>query len=762
MPDLKAIYKDQFLQTRNEEWMKNYRHAVETVQSAPETEFRTKEFQKKLWEIDGVSSIGPGASVTVPGAYNDPEIVDALWSLRNWTAPNDPKAKALHLESEFQRILSLSSPRHNKRRPSARLVRIFCVLRPYDFVCLMDARRTVQFRQWLGQSRRGLGFIAQNVLARQFLSDELGTAATLEEAISYSQFAWFIWEMIDGVENSAVDVDEKAAPGLATDAPKLVMLPAAMQRKGMFYVADNLRLLLSVVRAAENGMDREGLVNQIGEEAPNLNRGSRQNVVAQAVSLNLLSLANGAYSPTNNGRGLLEGENPSDMIAPHFVRTVFGFGLILGDLFKAQKLNRGEIVKNAQGYYPRWKSDRAPNSLLAWLRDLGLITIEGGGLGATIELTEIGEYWASGIPEGYNTGVHVFTGEIIEDLDEGDISEVDDTSNTDLLPIKVDALIERFSAGDLRSLVFSEAQVRLIHGALHSTPNKRFILLAGLSGTGKTSLASSYARAYCDVLNLPFSRHYAQISVWPDWADPSGLIGFVNPLASPPTFHETPTLKLILEASRNQTKPFFLCLDEMNLARVEHYFAPFLSAMEGQNGRLAIHSGSEVVDNIPSSIPWPRNLFVIGTVNMDETTFPFSDKVLDRAFTFEFWDVDLDTWRKRAEEKASPELLEHVTRVLSLLYHALLPARRHFGYRTCDEVLGFCASGSGLSTVEALDAAVLAKVLPKVRGDSVGPLPKALSDAADVCAAEGLTRSHAKLTLMQSSLLALGVARFWS
>ncbi|MGO8397906.1 hypothetical protein E0H65_14170 [Rhizobium leguminosarum bv. viciae] len=764
MPDIKAIYEHQFLPSRNAEWMTSYRSAVEWAQSADETTFRSSSFQKRLWEVDGVSTIGPGESVSVPGAYGDPSVVDALWSLRNWSAPNDPKARALYLDSEFQKILSLVSPRYNKRRPSARLVRILCVLRPFEVVCLMDPRRTVQFRQWVEQPRHGYGFIAQNVLARQVVREALGVEKSIEDAISYSQFAWFVWELIDGRDNATIGSNEaeKDEPGRATDAPKLVMLPAAMQRKGMFYVSDNLSLLLSVVRAAENGMDRDGLVDQVGEDAPYLNLGSRRNVIAQAVSLNLLHLESGTYHPTSSGRGLLEGESPADMLTPTFVRTVFGFALILGDLRSSSKLQRGQIAKTSQGYYPRWTSERAPNALVAWMRDLALVHIEGSGRGAIVELTEAGEYWASGLPEDYNSSKHLLVEERSEDPLEsealGDNGELDEM----FVPITVDELLSRFESEALRRLVFSESQLRLVHGALHSADGKRFILLAGLSGTGKTSLASAYAKAYCDARGLVVTRHYAQVSVWPDWTDPSGLLGFINPLADPPTFHETPALKLLIEATQNPTKPYFLCLDEMNLARVEHYFAPFLSAMEGREGRLPIHSGSEAVDNIPSTISWPRNLFIIGTVNMDETTHPFSDKVLDRAFTFEFWDIDLEAWRSKASDRATPSVVSNVARVLSALYAALLPARRHFGYRTCDEVLGFCAVETGLPFAHALDAAVLAKVLPKVRGDASGLLPKALSDAAEICRAEGLHRSEAKLLQMQSSLSANGIVRFWS
>jgi 5-methylcytosine-specific restriction protein B len=315
----------------------------------------------------------------------------------------------------------------------------------------------------------------------------------------------------------------------------------------------------------------------------------------------------------------------------------------------------------------------------------------------------------------------------------------------------------------LNKLVFSDLQIGLVHAALHAAEGKRFVLLGGLSGTGKTSMARGYARAYCEALGLPTSAHYEQVAVWPDWTDPTGLLGFVNPLAVPPIFQETRTLRLLLAAAANPDKPYFLCLDEMNLARVEHYFAPFLSAMEGRKGQLGIHAGRDAIDNIPPSIEWPENLFIIGTVNMDETTYPFSDKVLDRAFTFQFWEIDLARWRAAVKTKGFPdEIIEPVFETLAAFTAALAPARRHFGYRTCDEVLGFVNASPEIDWTTALDAAILAKVLPKVRGESGGALPQAIDDAILVAEIRGLPSTLAKLHQMKSTLKEMGVVRFWT
>jgi 5-methylcytosine-specific restriction protein B len=668
------------------------------------------------------------------------------------------------LDAEFGRILALVCPRHSLRRPSARLVRIFTTLRVHDVTCLMDARRNAQFRKWVGRSSGGMSLIGQNAIARQAVRDALGPDESIEEAVSYNQFSWFVWErLISPAEDESVGVAPRAVepPGIVTDTPKLLLLRARVQRRGMFWVSGNLNLLVSILRAAENGIEKQDLVQQMAEDSRTLKETSRAQVLSQAVTLGLLSVDRGTYKPTVAGRALIEGEAASDVLTPTFVRTVFGFALILRDLSAAGSLSRGEIADRARGYYPNWTSDFASNSLVAWLRDLELASVVGKGRSAVVRLTEAGEYWASGLPEELEVLTEDPAGDdSAEDIEDGAVAGI---AVGVFVPAPVEDLMALFSADpELKRLVFSESQVRLVHAALHAVTGKRFILLAGLSGTGKTSMARAYARAYCEALELPPARHYAQVAVWPDWTDPTGLIGFVNPLKEPPSFRETPALKLLLDASRNPALPYFLCLDEMNLARVEHYFAPFLSAMEGPGGRLAIHAADEPVDMVPPSIPWPANLFIIGTVNMDETTYPFSDKVLDRAFTFEFWDADLKAWRDRIARETDPVVFEVVFPLLKALYAALLPARRHFGYRTCDEVLGFCTANSGVALIEAVDAAVLAKVLPKVRGEAGGHLPKALADAADICTTAGLKQSAAKLAQMRAALEQVGVVRFWS
>jgi 5-methylcytosine-specific restriction protein B len=202
----------------------------------------------------------------------------------------------------------------------------------------------------------------------------------------------------------------------------------------------------------------------------------------------------------------------------------------------------------------------------------------------------------------------------------------------------------------------------------------------------------------------------------------------------------------------------------MNLARVEHYLAPLLSAME-TCGDILLHSHTEAINGIPPQVRWPRNLFIGGTVNMDESTHPFSDKVLDRAFTLEFWEVDLQGFldKRHRADKRQP-LAERV--LLAAAQH-LKPIRRHFGYRTAGEFLDFVTAGLSGSSDAALeraliDRALFSKVLPRLRGDDTPLLHVALGELHQLCLTEALPVSAAKIAEMKQRLASTGLTRFWA
>jgi energy-coupling factor transporter ATP-binding protein EcfA2 len=260
-------------------------------------------------------------------------------------------------------------------------------------------------------------------------------------------------------------------------------------------------------------------------------------------------------------------------------------------------------------------------------------------------------------------------------------------------------------------------------------------------------------------------RNTLFVPVRTDWRDSKSLLGYYNPLTG--SYEWTPFLRFLMRAVRSyqtgDNLAWFVILDEMNLARVEYYFADLLSVLESGRDRegwtrepMRIVYPEEAGGELPPhTIHLPPNLYVIGTVNVDETTHTFSPKVLDRAFTLELTDVDflgyplspnsasegaLTTAERQAlladfsregafatinKQAITLYIEQHPeTRTrLQTLNERLRPYHLHFGYRVFDEIVAFLVSAEQnrlYAALEgsnpALDAAVLMKVLPKFHG----------------------------------------------
>lgn len=201
---------------------------------------------------------------------------------------------------------------------------------------------------------------------------------------------------------------------------------------------------------------------------------------------------------------------------------------------------------------------------------------------------------------------------------------------------------------------------------------KPFLLLAGISGTGKSRIVRELARACWDENSAEYKaqkpKNFEIIQVKPNWHDSTELMGYVSRVSGSPIYVIGDFLRFITQAWENLDVPYFLCLDEMNLAPVEQYFAEFLSVIESrksnEDGTITtdpilkksmedwyrvltaeLTGNNEALRNrfLEEGITIPQNLIIVGTVNMDETTFSFSRKVLDRAMTIEMNEVDLYT-----------------------------------------------------------------------------------------------------------------------
>jgi hypothetical protein len=286
----------------------------------------------------------------------------------------------------------------------------------------------------------------------------------------------------------------------------------------------------------------------------------------------------------------------------------------------------------------------------------------------------------------------------------------------------VELIAERVRA---RGFTIPDLTLRAYHVALQTRP---LVILPGISGTGKTRLTRLYADA---VYNLPPGRDnpfYLAVAVQPDWHNARDLLGYYNSLTA--TFHPTPFLRFLLQATADPQQPHYVCLDELNLARPEYYLAPLLSAMETSEGLIDLGIPTPEVPLagggvVRSPVRLPINLRITGTVNVDESTFALSDKLLDRANVIELTDVDLPGFRAAYDGPVDETVWAALADV-----HAIATAAGHpFGYRALGEILRFVEQARGaMEPRQALDLQLKQKVLPRLRGEDAPRLRRALTD----------------------------------
>lgn len=345
-------------------------------------------------------------------------------------------------------------------------------------------------------------------------------------------------------------------------------------------------------------------------------------------------------------------------------------------------------------------------------------------------------------PQGTNFRVSKSQGDLIMELIKGN-GLIIDKPDYEPLVMKPFVIVPFITALKEANLQFDDLFVIRFISSLMA---KKFTILTGLSGSGKTKLATTFANW---ISERP--EQVCLVPVGADWTNREPLLGFSNALVKGSYVKpDTGVIDLLIRAEKDPTRPYFLILDEMNLSHVERYFADFLSAMESEE-KILLHPVDQKDWNgcdVPATISIPNNLFIIGTVNVDETTYMFSPKVLDRAFVHEFRvsskdmrdflmnPLKADTSNIYSGGKAMAgdfldkagasygefEKSDDLKRKITLFFEELKTLGSEFGYRTASEIYRY---GAILSTFDdngnihinnIIDAAVVSKLLPKIHG----------------------------------------------
>jgi hypothetical protein len=327
-----------------------------------------------------------------------------------------------------------------------------------------------------------------------------------------------------------------------------------------------------------------------------------------------------------------------------------------------------------------------------------------------------------------------------------------------------------------RGYFFDNETVINYHVCLKTRP---FVILAGLSGTGKSKLSQLYAESIGHTVQ---NGRYLRLAVRPSWNDDRYLLGYLNTISG--EYVSEPALDFVVQAEADRSNLYFFCLDEMNLAHVEYYFSQFLSAIEEENPadrRLLLFSestGQRLAQRDSGTLParvvlLPTNLLFTGTINVDETTQPISDKVIDRANTLEFFAVELD---KIPERKAPPPILP-ISADLWKSYRAEEPLTQFrpqiveigailnrgsmgLGYRVVREIELYLANARDLlASKTALDLQIKQRILPRVRGTLT--IERTLNDLQVFMRQNDLPRSAQRIDEMVMRLKRDGYTSFW-
>jgi len=288
-------------------------------------------------------------------------------------------------------------------------------------------------------------------------------------------------------------------------------------------------------------------------------------------------------------------------------------------------------------------------------------------------------------------------------------------------PPPIEVIAERVRA---RGFTFSDLLLRSYHIALQTRP---LVILPGISGTGKTRLTRLYADAAHGIAPGRENPYYLLVAVQPDWHSARDLLGYYNALTG--AYHASAFTRFLLQAAADPQQAHYVCLDELNLARPEYYLAPILSAMETLEGSIDLGLPTAEAPlagggSIRSPLRLPVNLRITGTVNVDESTFALSDKILDRANLIELTDVDLAAYRANYGGPVDEEAWAMIVAVQPVAAEAGHP----FGYRAIGEMLRFVEQARGtLGPRAALDLQIKQKVLPRLRGEDAPRLRRALA-----------------------------------
>jgi hypothetical protein len=713
---------------------------LQKVHNVEREEFLTEDFQQELWDSVAVSATGMG-NVDVSALTRDSSIAESLWKLKQGYLTSSDEMRHGLIDSTSYWVLSQIESKL-KRRPLLKLCRVFAALCPGDFTTITNFRKLHELAVQMGyEGTFGQGLIEQRWV-RARLNQILGNVREefSQPWIERMTLPWLLYV----VYVQKMEVEPTETIDLTTGEEKLIPLSADRRRRGMLAIGGSTSTIRTMIEFAKDGCSREDFREHLHSINPS------HATTTLSTQLNALIAEWGVLRAegdnlqlTARGESFLE-SGDTDEFCDWLLTRILGFDNAIY-LLRQSPISVKAMIFELQKVNSGWTSTFVPNCLITWLRSLALVELTKE---KTLQLTEKGQRWAARVD--WIPGVLVVDASI-----EPANAELQNRGSINRLELA--QIVNSFDP----LIAFRPEVVGQLDAGLWSHHRRHFAVLTGLSGAGKTVLARSYALGLWQQEPVPHEG-LITVAVQPGWHDPSCLLGYVNPLNSD-VYVRTAFLDFLLRATVDPDRAYTVILDEMNLSHPEQYLAPLLSAMETGDA-IELHAQGSEINGVPASIPYPGNLFIIGTVNMDETTHGLSDKVLDRACVIEFWDIDVDSYPAWKDCKLSSEKIERIQVLLKELVAALRPVRLHFGWRTIGDVLGYVREalrGNIIEFENALDQSIYSKVLPKLRGEDTPRLQNAFAKVRAVLQEHKMVQSEAKVAELLDDLKFSGSARFW-
>jgi len=724
-------------------WIADLTAFFDRIQKADLDTRASEPFQHIIWENNPVSGLGMGV-VKLGDALKDHDF--RLWIAEQSLVPLPTnEIERLQFYQDFYAQIVEKLKRYTDRTPWMKIFRLFAAFYPQDFTTITYRVSARSFHKALfGKFNEPIK--RQIEISRKF-SDVLGPVTSKPEDLAKRiTLPWLVFETYVQSDDKDDSIQKETSPGKF----QLTPLPAVQRRKGLTSISGGLSTILNTLSFVGDGVTKDELLDHLRTEFPNYRENSRKTLFNVLKSEFYVIKQDGDnVIKTPRGDSLLETSDPEELL-PILITRILGVDNILVYLKANGDKSSNDIYKLLQSVNPGWSTSFAPGAMLKWLKDFNLIEQRDNNL---YGLTAGGEYWADQIH---------WEPEVLpkDDLPKIEVTKpVDISSEIDLKLVDINRLI----ADIQEEAKFDATVIKQLHFGLWSHKRRHFSIFTGLSGSGKTLLAVKYADALAKQYGAEPEALKFILPVQPGWYDPTPLFGYINPLASD-TYVRPPLLDFILHANEFPNLPHLLILDEMNLSHPEQYLAPILSAMETGN-LLRFHNEDSTFDGVPDSIPYPSNLVLIGTVNMDETTHGLSDKILDRAHVLEFWKIDINSYPNWKGQELTPQDIALIKAFLSEMVDTLSPVRLHFGWRTVADVLSFLDMYRSVDRTgditPYLDDIIYAKVLPKLRGSESARLVEALKNTKVVLAKYRLSKSLEKITQLITDLSETGTMRFW-